>query len=222
MLLLVTAIALGLPRPAPAAEPEVVAGAAAVIDGDTFKIGETVVRLFDVDAPELAQSCAGGPARLRPCGAYVADALAERLAGREVRCAVLKLDQYDRRVARCEVNGEGLSEWLVAHGLAMVFRRYSDRFIEEEDAARAAGIGLWQTDFEPPWEYRAKRWKVAAQQAPDGCPIKGNINRDGERIYHTPWGSQWYDRTRISATRGEHWFCSEREALDAGWRAPLR
>jgi hypothetical protein len=159
---------------------------------------------------------------LRSCGAYVADALAERLAGQEVRCEVLKLDQYDRRVARCEVDGEGLSEWLVAHGLAMVFRRYSDRFTEEEDAARAAGIGLWQTDFEPAWEYRAKRWEVAAQNAPDGCPIKGNINRDGERIYHTPWGSQWYDRTRISVARGEQWFCSEREALDAGWRAPLR
>ena len=47
------------------------------IDGDTFKIGETVVRLFDIDAPELAQICDGGPSRLRPCGAYVADALAE-------------------------------------------------------------------------------------------------------------------------------------------------
>jgi hypothetical protein len=104
----------------------------------------------------------------------------------------------------------------------MVFRRYSDRFIEEEDAARAAGTGLWQTNFEPPWQYRAKRWDVAAQKAPDGCPIKGNINRDGERIYHTPWGSQWYDRTRISTSKGERWFCSEREALDAGWRAPLR
>jgi hypothetical protein len=104
----------------------------------------------------------------------------------------------------------------------MVFRRYSDRFTEEEDAAKAAGIGLWQTDFEPPWEYRAKRWEVAAQQAPDRCPIKGNINRDGQRIYHTPWGSQWYDRTRISTAHDERWFCSEREALDAGWRAPLR
>src|SRR5918996_2350409 len=222
MFLLVTVISLGLPRPATAAEPEILGGAAAVIDGDTFRIGETVVRLFDVDAPELAQTCDGGPSRLRPCGAYVADALAERLAGREVQCEVLKVDQYDRKVARCEVEGEGLSRWLVASGLAMVFRRYSDRFTEEEDAARAAGVGLWQTDFEPPWEYRAKRWEVAAQEAPDGCPIKGNINRDGERIYHTPWSSQWYDRTRISTANGEQWFCSEREALDAGWRAPLR
>ena len=56
----------------------------------------------------------------------------------------------------------------------------------------------------------------------DGCPIKGNINRDGELIYHTPWGSQWYDRTKINPDQGERWLCSEREALDAGWRAPLR
>jgi endonuclease YncB( thermonuclease family) len=222
LLLLVTVMVLGLARSVIAAQPEMLAGAAAVMDGDTFKIGDVVVRLFDVDAPEIAQTCDGGPSRLHLCGAYVADALAERLAGREVKCEVLKLDQYDRRVARCEVNGEGLSRWLVASGLAMVFRRYSDRFMEEEGAARSARIGLWQTDFEAPWEYRAKRWEVAAQQAPEGCPIKGNINRDGERIYQTPWGSQWYDRTRISAARGEQWFCSEREALDAGWRAPLR
>ena len=120
LLLVVAVIALGLVRPVPAAQPEILVGAAAVIDGDTFRIGETVVRLFDVDAPELAQTCDGAPTRLRPCGAY---ALAEHLAGQEVRCEVIKLDQYDRRVARCNVEGEGLSEWLVTSGLAMVFRR---------------------------------------------------------------------------------------------------
>ena len=78
LLLLVAAICLGLARPAPAARPEILAGPAAVIDGDTFRIGEIVVRLYDVDAPELAQTCDGGPSRLRPCGACVADALAER------------------------------------------------------------------------------------------------------------------------------------------------
>jgi endonuclease YncB( thermonuclease family) len=33
-----------------------------VIDGDAFKIGETVVRLFDVDAPKLAPTCDSSPA----------------------------------------------------------------------------------------------------------------------------------------------------------------
>jgi endonuclease YncB( thermonuclease family) len=193
-----------------------------VIDGDTFVIDTAVIRLADVDAPELAQKCEGGPAELRPCGAYVADVLAGQLAAGAIDCRVVELDEYDRQIARCEVNGEDLSRWLVTNGLAMAFRRYSDRFAVDEEIAREAGIGLWATDFEPPWEYRAQRWEVAAQEAPEGCPIKGNVNPDGERIYHTPWGSQWYDRTKISADQGERWFCSERQALDAGWRAPLR
>ncbi len=52
------------------------------------------------------------------------------------------------------------------------------------------------------------------------CLIKGNINRHGERIYHVP-GSRWYSRTIITPAKGERWFCSEREAIAAGWRPPL-
>jgi endonuclease YncB( thermonuclease family) len=100
---------------------------------------------------------------LRHCGAYVADALKERIGGREVRCTVREIDQYDRRISICEVGGEELSAWLVSEGWALAHRRFSDRFVPEEKAARAAGRGLWQTDFEPPWEYRAHRWEVASQ-----------------------------------------------------------
>jgi len=55
---------------------------------------------------------------------------------------------------------------------------------------------------------------AAAQK---GCNIKGNINTQGERIYHMP-GDEYYDETRISASHGERWFCSEEEARAAGWR----
>lgn len=51
-----------------------------------------------------------------------------------------------------------------------------------------------------------------------GCNIKGNIARDtGERIYHVP-GQDYYGQTLISALSGERWFCSEQEAIAAGWR----
>jgi len=49
------------------------------------------------------------------------------------------------------------------------------------------------------------------------CLIKGNINRSGERIYHVP-GQKWYSRTRIDESFGERWFCTEKEAREAGWR----
>lgn len=50
-----------------------------------------------------------------------------------------------------------------------------------------------------------------------GCEIKGNISSSGERIYHMP-GQRFYDKTVISESAGERWFCTEDEAIAAGWR----
>nr|WP_317186525.1 hypothetical protein [Devosia sp. BK] len=60
---------------------------------------------------------------------------------------------------------------------------------------------------------------VGPSSAQEGseCNIKGNISTRGERIYHLP-GQKYYDETRISASHGERWFCSEQEARAAGWR----
>jgi len=57
---------------------------------------------------------------------------------------------------------------------------------------------------------------TSAKEA-DACNIKGNFNTRGERIYHMP-GQKYYAETRISASHGERWFCSEAEARAAGWR----
>ncbi len=109
---------------------------------------------------------------------------------------------------------------MVTAGLAWAFTQYSKAYASEEAQARARRIGVWQAATETPWDYRARRWQSAAQQAPAGCPIKGNINAQGERIYHAPW-SHWYERTRVNVAKGERWFCSEGEAIAAGWRAPM-
>ena len=58
----------------------------------------------------------------------------------------------------------------------------------------------------PAWEFRAKRWAAAEQQAPEGCAIKGNVTEHG-RIYHMPW-SPWYGQIRIEADKGKRWFCT--------------
>lgn len=54
------------------------------------------------------------------------------------------------------------------------------------------------------------------------CIIKGNVSiNTGERIYHLP-GQEFYDDTRISPQYGERWFCSEADAIQAGWRRARR
>ncbi|NCM98318.1 MAG: thermonuclease family protein, partial [Rhodobacterales bacterium] len=48
----------------------------------------------------------------------------------------------------------------------------------------------------------------------------GNIGTSG-RIYHRP-GQRDYAATRISAAKGEAFFCSEADAIAAGFRAARR
>ena len=52
------------------------------------------------------------------------------------------------------------------------------------------------------------------------CVIKGNISSSGEKIYHSP-GCRSYNQTIIDTSKGERWFCSDAEALNAGWRRAL-
>ncbi len=53
------------------------------------------------------------------------------------------------------------------------------------------------------------------------CLIKGNINSKKEKIYHMP-DQRDYEKTIIDTSKGERWFCTEEEALEAGWRKAKR
>lgn len=54
------------------------------------------------------------------------------------------------------------------------------------------------------------------------CNIKGNVSIDsGRKIYHVP-GQEDYKATIISWNHGERWFCSEADAVRAGWRRAMR
>jgi hypothetical protein len=53
------------------------------------------------------------------------------------------------------------------------------------------------------------------------CTIKGNVNRNGERIYHMP-DQRFYARIRMDIGGGRRWFCTPEEAEAAGWRKALR
>ncbi len=45
----------------------------------------------------------------------------------------------------------------------------------------------------------------------------GNVNRQGERIYHMP-GQRDYDRVVMDPSKGKKWFCPEEDAVREGWR----
>ena len=196
------------------------AGVASVIDGDTIEVHGQRIRLHGIDAPESRQLCRsdGKPWQ---CGKDAANALADKIARRPVTCEDLGRDRYKRIIARCTVAGEDLGEWMVQQGLALAYRRYSLDYVDEEADAQAVRRGIWAGEFVKPWEWRRGNRLAANDNAPGQCQIKGNINREGERIYHTP-GQQAYNMTRINLEAGERWFCLESDAEEAGWRKALR
>ena len=189
-----------------------------VIDADTISDGRITYRLNGIDAPEMGQACSSQAGKKWKCGEAATSYLAAKLKNASVRCEGSSQDRYGRTIATCFADGEDIGESLVASGLAWSFRRYSMVYVQTEETARAAKLGIWAGNNMPPWEFRAAKWAVAEQKAPDGCPIKGNISKNG-KIYHAPW-SPWYGRTKVSPSKGERWFCNEAEALAAGWRAP--
>jgi len=176
------------------------------------------VRLSGIDAPELSQRC-GPEGRKVACGAMAANWLRARIQGRTVSCQVVDTDRYNRAVAVCRAGGGDIGGSLVEAGWAIAYRRYSLTYVGLEDEARSARRGIWGLGFESPAEYRREQRAANVPPPPDlRCAIKGNISSSGVRIYHLP-GSRAYAEVRIDPRKGERWFCSEREAAAAGWRA---
>lgn len=191
-----------------------------VIDGDTIDVGHTRYRLFGIDAPESDQKCKTPTGKQWPCGAAAVTKMEELVRGKNVVCEDRGDGEYGRRLGLCRADGSDVSAAMVDMGLAWSFKRYSHAYDKNENAARGRKVGIWQADTQPAWAYRAARWSVGGQSAPDkDCPIKGNINRQHEKIYHVPWDRD-YKRTKINLAKGERWFCTEAQAVKAGWRAP--
>lgn len=227
-----------LAGPTIAAAATTITGVARISDGDTISIRDTRIRLNGIDAPEIDQVCLDEAENAYPCGIAAHDELARLVRNRTVTCTGNHTDRYGRRIMTCFAGESNINAAMVAGGWALAFRRYADIYVEEEQAARARLAGLWSGAFIAPWDWRHRGplteilgavsvpitsrqhllpQPVASASPTTGCQIKGNISRNGTRIYHVP-GQQDYDNTRITESKGERWFCTEDDAQVAGWR----
>ena len=193
-------------------------GKADIVDGDTIKVGGLAVRLAGIDAPEGGQACER-EGKTYACGKVATRELGALIGGRPVQCEVAGKDAYGRVLGTCRAGDTDLNATMVSEGWALAFVKYSDRYVAAQRAAEEAKAGLWAGSFVKPWEWRLGQAQAAKKT--QGCVIKGNISRHGERIYHLPF-QEFYSRTKIDESKGERWFCTEKEAQEAGWRRALR
>ena len=126
-----------------------------ITDGDTIKINGEKIRFSGIDTPELKQNCIK-EGQSNPCGITAKQILIDKIGNNKVICISEGKDQYKRTLAECFVNDESLSSYLVRSGYAFAYRRYSKKFIIDENYAKFNKLGMWSMEFDYPWDWRKK------------------------------------------------------------------
>lgn len=122
-----------------------------VHDGDTVTVDATRIRLYGIDAPELAQ--AGGKASR--------NYLSSLVEGERVEVFPKDIDAYGRTVAVLRLpDGRDVNALMVAAGHAWVYTQYCRNCYAmslSQTVARFKGLGLWSGKRPvPPWVWRKK------------------------------------------------------------------
>ena len=124
-----------------------------VIDGDTIVLNGEKIRFSGIDTPELKQTCLKDNEKVG-CGMLAKKLLVNKIGNNTPICIGKKKDFYKRTLAECFVNGESLSKFLVRSGYAFAYRKYSTKFVEDEDFAKTNKLGMWSMTFKYPWDFR--------------------------------------------------------------------
>jgi endonuclease YncB( thermonuclease family) len=126
-----------------------------IIDGDTIHLNNEKIRFTGIDTPELKQTCKKN-SEIIYCGIVARQLLIDKIGKDKVICVREGKDRYKRTLAECFVNDLSLSKYLVREGYAFAYRKYSKKFINDEDFAKKNNMGMWSMNFEYPWDWRKK------------------------------------------------------------------
>ncbi|MBI1834045.1 MAG: thermonuclease family protein [Candidatus Andersenbacteria bacterium] len=216
-----TPLATPVSTPTPTPAPTKVAGAQdefavveRVVDGDTVVlVGGRRVRYIGIDTPESVQ--VGTPVEC--LGKEASEKNKTLVEGKRVRLEkdVSETDRLGRLLRYIYVDDVFINDVLVREGFARASKyppdvAYQVQLDTAEEFARQMKWGIWSG------QCGATGTSTPLPLPSGDCTIKGNIS-SGQKIYHLP-GCGSYGRTEIDAAQGEKYFCTEKEATEAGWR----
>lgn len=172
-----------------------------VLDGDTFVLETSQrVRLAGLDAPEV-DLCGGQEAK---------EKLDSLVMGKRVILREPVVDVWGRIIALVYVGNQFINEEVLKEGWGYY---NSDKNSQREvlkATARLVREGKKGV-------YSSQCYQKENPEDPD-CQIKGNFDKSsGDKIYHFP-GCRQYEQTIVEKSLGEQWFCTEKEAREAGFK----
>jgi len=173
-----------------------------VHDGDTFTLrGGERVRLLGINAPEIGN-----------CGATESASLLKSLVlNKIVKITEEKRDNYGRRMGLVFARTVLANEVMIKAGWA---KPNYDANIQSEKLKAA-----YKYAKENKLGVNSDLCKKVNPTPPNkNCAIKGNIDKaTGEHFYHLP-SCRHYNQIVLDLDIGEGFFCSEKEAQEAGFK----
>jgi endonuclease YncB( thermonuclease family) len=115
----------------------------AVVDGQTLRVREQVVRLQGVVAPMRGQECLGDAGARFDCGAAASQALAALVRDHAVVCRLDGRDDAGFPQGICEAGNVNINRAVVAGGWARTDDHASELGMDEA-GARAMHLGIWR------------------------------------------------------------------------------
>ncbi len=168
-----------------------------VIDGDTFVTNEKQYVRFDkVDAPEI-NNCLGEESKV---------ALSNLILGKKVFLKVNFIEKNrNRLVASVYAKNGNIQAMMLNKGLGTLRGGLSQKDLNiASDNARRLKLGVYSSICTQSENIKAPKFN-----------IKGNV-RHNEKYYRY-LGCAQYETTIVQLHFGDKWFCSEKEALEAGF-----
>lgn len=142
-------------------------GNAFVVDGDTLSIAGTRIRLLNIDAPELDQTCTDAMSRDWPCGRQASSQLRAHVRGRDLTCQPQSRDKYGRSLAICLLPDKtDVNEWMVQQGWAVSYD-YANVYGSQQTEAKTAKRGIWAGTFTPPRDWRQQHPRTSESDRKD-------------------------------------------------------
>lgn len=187
------------------------------IDGDTIQLNGKVVQLYGIDAPELGQQCLNGD-NWFTCGLAAAHQLDKRLSLsiEEVKCVSAEAPGTSDKV--CLAGKVDIAQALLTAGYVTANARTDPYYHELEKQAREAGLGLWQSEFVTPSQWRqGRRLPGEPTLKGDDCPIKAIALGNNQGLYIVPT-DDGYGSVTLDPVNGDRRYCSDESARQDGWR----
>lgn len=169
-----------------------------IIDGDTFIIeGNRQIRLMSVNAPEVGL-----------CGSQQAtEKLSSLISGKKVRLEGEINDHFGRMLALVYIDDKLVNEELILSGWA----RFTSTASSASEKLKSA---FQQAKDQKLGVFSSLCYQTTNPDNPK-CSIKGNV-REGKKTYFFP-GCGNYSNVALELDQGDQWFCSENQALTAGF-----